>query len=196
MPISLTIWQVFCLVDFSFFKFILKNAHFLNILVSFGSCGKILKIYLFLIFFWKFYFEYLYLRPGSASEFQVGSDVNFKKAKWGDFKKITEEKFAKTPLPTDVYKGERIFRNILNKTAKKTIPKGQSHFIIIKCNLVTGFRFRIQFMASLDSDPYKCGYRSKMENAYFTNILVIFVVWETFKEVWLKTVYFMQGCGT
>ena len=51
-------------------------------------------------------------------------------------------------------------------------------------------------MASLDSDPYKCGYRSKMENAYFTNILVIFVVWETFKEVWLKTVYFMQGCGT
>ena len=51
MPISLTIWQVFCLVDFSFFKFILKNAHFLNILVNFGSCGKMLKIFLFLNFF-------------------------------------------------------------------------------------------------------------------------------------------------
>ena len=53
MPISLTIWQVFCLVDFSFFKFILKNAHFLNILVNFGSCGKMLKIFLFLNFFLK-----------------------------------------------------------------------------------------------------------------------------------------------
>ena len=53
MPISLTIWQVFCLVDFSFFKFILKNAHFLNILVNFGSCGKMLKIFLFLNFFFE-----------------------------------------------------------------------------------------------------------------------------------------------
>ena len=40
MPISLTIWQVFCLVDFSFFKFILKNAHFLNILVNFWVLWK------------------------------------------------------------------------------------------------------------------------------------------------------------
>ena len=40
MPISLTILQVFCLVDFSFFKFILKNAHFLNILVNFWVLWK------------------------------------------------------------------------------------------------------------------------------------------------------------
>ena len=39
-PVSLTIWQVFCLVDFSFFKFILKNAHFLNILVNFWVLWK------------------------------------------------------------------------------------------------------------------------------------------------------------
>ena len=45
--------KFFVLWIFLFFKFILKNAHFLNILVNFGSCGKMLKIFLFLNFFLK-----------------------------------------------------------------------------------------------------------------------------------------------
>ena len=53
MPISLTIWQVFCLVDFSFFKFILKNAHFLNILVNFWVLWKNVENFLIPEFFWK-----------------------------------------------------------------------------------------------------------------------------------------------
>ena len=53
MPISLTIWQVFCLVDFSFFKFILKNAHFLNILVNFWVLWKNVENFLIPEFFFE-----------------------------------------------------------------------------------------------------------------------------------------------
>jgi hypothetical protein len=37
----------------------------------------------------------------------------------------TEIEFAKLPSPTDVYSGEKIFRKIINKKAKATIPEGR-----------------------------------------------------------------------
>ena len=51
--------------------------------------------------------------------------MNFKKANWEYFKDKTEEKFATIPPPTDVYKGEKTFRKILNKVSKAAIPHGR-----------------------------------------------------------------------
>ena len=82
MPISLTIWQVFCLVDFSFFKFILKNAHFLNILVNFWVLWKNVENFLIPEFFFENFTLTIFINAldpdpdpdpgsgsGSASEF-------------------------------------------------------------------------------------------------------------------------------
>ena len=41
--------------------------------------------------------------------------INFNKAKWQDFTKLTEEEFSKVNLPDNVYKGEAQFRKIVNK---------------------------------------------------------------------------------
>ena len=51
--------------------------------------------------------------------------INFKKANWEEFQQTTEEEFSKIEAPTDIYKGEQIFRNIINKAAKTSIPAGR-----------------------------------------------------------------------
>ena len=56
--------------------------------------------------------------------------MNFKKANWEVFRDKTEEKFATIPPPTDVYKGEKTFRKILNKISKEAIPQGRIKEII------------------------------------------------------------------
>ena len=56
--------------------------------------------------------------------------TNFKKADWEKFKEITETEFESMPLPVDVYKGEKIFRKIINKAAKICIPSGRIKEII------------------------------------------------------------------
>ena len=51
--------------------------------------------------------------------------VNFNKANWESFTKITEEKFQDLPEPTNAYSAEKLFRRIVNKAAKRTIPGGR-----------------------------------------------------------------------
>ena len=51
--------------------------------------------------------------------------INFRKADWDKFTTLTEDKFSKARPPTDVYSGEKFFRNIINKAANSTIPKGR-----------------------------------------------------------------------
>merc|ERR1711923_318313 len=75
MPISLTILQVFCLVDFSFFKFILKNAHFVNILVNFWVLWKNVENFHISEFFFENFTLTIFINaldpdpdPGSGSE--------------------------------------------------------------------------------------------------------------------------------
>ena len=51
--------------------------------------------------------------------------VNFDKANWEDFTKLTEEEFSKSRKPTDVQKGEKWFRKIVNKVSKLCIPQGR-----------------------------------------------------------------------
>ena len=51
--------------------------------------------------------------------------TNFKKADWDNFEKMTEKEFADLPTPLNIYEGEKMFRSILNKAAKQTIPAGR-----------------------------------------------------------------------
>ena len=51
--------------------------------------------------------------------------TNFKKADWQKFTEDTEIEFSKQQTPPDIYKGEKIFREILNKAAKNSIPSGR-----------------------------------------------------------------------
>ena len=51
--------------------------------------------------------------------------INFKKADWEKFENETEKEFDKLPSPSDIYKGEKTFRAILNKVSKLTIPHGR-----------------------------------------------------------------------
>ena len=51
--------------------------------------------------------------------------TNFKKADWQKFTEDTEIEFSKQETPPDIYKGEKIFREILNKAAKNSIPSGR-----------------------------------------------------------------------
>ena len=51
--------------------------------------------------------------------------TNFKKADWGKFKEETEDKFAELSPPTNIVKGEKIFRKIINNAAKNAIPSGR-----------------------------------------------------------------------
>ena len=55
--------------------------------------------------------------------------INFKKANWEGFKNYTEEIFNKTPVFDDPHKGEKFFRQTLNKGAKRFIPAGRIHKI-------------------------------------------------------------------
>ncbi len=56
--------------------------------------------------------------------------VNFKKADWDKFNKITEERFARLPEPSNVHTAEKKFRKIINQVSKKTIPGGRIKDII------------------------------------------------------------------
>ena len=56
--------------------------------------------------------------------------INFKKADWDKFTNITEMRFNRIPEPTNVHEGEKKFRNIINRAAKKTIPAGRIKDII------------------------------------------------------------------
>ena len=51
--------------------------------------------------------------------------VNFDKANWEDFTKLTEEEFSKLNSPRGVEKGEKIFRKIINSVSNLCIPKGR-----------------------------------------------------------------------
>lgn len=51
--------------------------------------------------------------------------VNFKKANWDDFTLDSEEAFRRAPIPTSTSTGERTFRAILLKAAKRHIPAGR-----------------------------------------------------------------------
>ena len=62
------------------------------------------------------------IRPSFSKHRQF---INFKKANWNLFQEITEDKFAKVKPPKSVEKGEKVFRKIVNKAAKKVIPKGR-----------------------------------------------------------------------
>ena len=50
--------------------------------------------------------------------------INFSKADWPAFTGLSEEAFGREPTPTNVYVGERRFRQILKKAAARTIPAG------------------------------------------------------------------------
>ena len=51
--------------------------------------------------------------------------INFNKAKWDDFKNLTEEEFSKLEDPSNVYKGKKSFRKIINKVSNLCIPAGR-----------------------------------------------------------------------
>ena len=51
--------------------------------------------------------------------------TNFLRADWDGFKSETEAAFASLELQPDPYKGERLFREIVNKAAKHHIPSGR-----------------------------------------------------------------------
>ena len=51
--------------------------------------------------------------------------INFAKADWTGFTKFTETKFSRLPNPTSSIKGEKAFTKIINRAAKKFIPKGR-----------------------------------------------------------------------
>lgn len=53
------------------------------------------------------------------------SFTNFSKADWEGFQHHLEEKFSRVPLRRNVYKGERCFRDIVNKAARIFIPSGR-----------------------------------------------------------------------
>ena len=51
--------------------------------------------------------------------------INFKKANWNEFKQDTEIAFSALESPTNIFKGEKTFRQIINKNSKKHIPHGR-----------------------------------------------------------------------
>ena len=51
--------------------------------------------------------------------------INFEKADWEGFQDFTEGKFANLPPPNDPIKGEKTFKDILNKATKLFIPSGR-----------------------------------------------------------------------
>ena len=51
--------------------------------------------------------------------------TNFLRADWDGFKTETEAAFASLEEQPDPYKGERLFREIVNKVAKHHIPSGR-----------------------------------------------------------------------
>lgn len=56
--------------------------------------------------------------------------VNFNKADWKMFQRLTEEAFNTEPITDNVYTSEKIFRDIVNKAANQSIPKGHIPNII------------------------------------------------------------------
>ena len=56
--------------------------------------------------------------------------INFNKADWNKFVNTTEARFQQLESPTDIYKAEKIFRRIINKTSKQCIPGGRIKDVI------------------------------------------------------------------
>ena len=51
--------------------------------------------------------------------------INFRRADWTGFREKTEAEFSNLPRPTNVFKGEKSFRKIINKISKVAIPHGR-----------------------------------------------------------------------
>lgn len=56
--------------------------------------------------------------------------INFNKADWDKFTNITEEKFQNQPTPDNIHHAEKMFRDIINKASKRTIPGGRIKDVI------------------------------------------------------------------
>ena len=51
--------------------------------------------------------------------------INFKKADWVNFTLTSEEEISKLNPPTDVYRAEQDFREVINRVSRNTIPQGR-----------------------------------------------------------------------